>query len=471
MPVFAQPQTSSLWGVNGEKWDKTRIADYTNAGYRKGREPIPAFPVSVNIKTLGAKGDGVSDDRPFIQKAIRQCAPNGTVFLPKGIYVLNDSLQIGKSGICLRGESRDGTVLFFKRGLEELYPKYNGSQSSWSWEGAMLLFTGNISEVGIENLTVRFPDSIYVGHNWHERGYNGIGFAAGVKDAWLRNITLLNADLGIYLRDAQQVSCLNFKLAFLGVRETQTIPTGGEKGQSVSGHHGVNCYASYNLFHNFEFTRNYFHHLSVEPPAAPGRASYNVFSQGKLPDARFDHHTSSLRRTDHNLWTDIDAGEGSDIYNSSGATAPPRVFLNETFWNIQGKKSTGSDPDVSSENNNFIAVGRENLRTAPPLGKNPFVERIPNDAISPRNLYWAQMKLLHGIDPSIVDSLSVTALAHRKPDRGGERGYYRYTLFRDRSPLILKHPDDIEKRTEAFDLTGRLRTLVVPVLAPVLAPE
>ena len=459
-------QYSSIWGTNGEKWDTTRIADYTNAGYKKGRVPIPQFPISVNVKTLGAKGDGKSDDRQYIQAAIRQCAPNGSVYFPKGTYVINDSLIIGKSNISLKGESRDSTILFIKKGLEELYPKYNGSQSSWSWEGAMIMFNGNISNVGIENLTVLFPDSLYEGHNFHERGYNGIGFAAGVTDGWLRNITIINADLGIYLRDAQQVSCLNWKLAFIGVRDTEHIPAGVDgAGESVSGHHGVNCYASHNLFHNFVFTRNYFHHLSVEPPAAPGLASYNVFSCGTLPDARFDHHTNGCEnRCDHNLWTDIDAGIGSDIYNSSGPCAPLRHFLYETFWNIKGQKSTGSDPDPTSKNNNFIAVDRENMRTVPPAGIDPYVERIPTNAvwlgavltktISPANLYWAQMKLLHNVDPSIVDSVAGGTAVLRNAKFSVPDGRAGFAVEQNGLGITLLSPDKRQHAVRVFDLSG-----------------
>jgi hypothetical protein len=410
--IGAQTQNSALWGAAGEKWDKARLPDFTDAGYKKGRVPIPRFPVGVNVKDAGAKGDGKTDDVAAIRKAIAQCPPNSAVYFPNGIYALSDSIRIGKSGVVLRGQSRDGTVLSFRKGLEQLYPRYNGSQSAWSWEGAMLLFTGKITEVGVENLTVQFPDSLYMGHDFHERGYNGIGFESGVDNGWLRYITIVNADLGIYIRASTHISCLHWKLTFKGVRETEKIPTGPETGQSVSGHHGVNCYASHNLFHDFEITRDYFHHLSVEPDGANGvnGARWNVFSQGKLPDGRLDHHNSLFRTCDHNVWTDIDLGVGSDIYNSSGALDPHRVMLSETFWNLKGQKSTGSDPDTSSANSVFVAVDRQNLRTQGPLGHNMYLERIPTAAISPRNIYWAQMKLLYGVDPSITDSTAGSAI-------------------------------------------------------------
>ncbi len=32
---------SKLWGKNGELWDKKRIPDFTNAGYKSGKATIP----------------------------------------------------------------------------------------------------------------------------------------------------------------------------------------------------------------------------------------------------------------------------------------------------------------------------------------------------------------------------------------------------------------------------------------------
>lgn len=45
----------------------------------------PEF-VTLNVKSFGAKGDGVTDDTLFIQAAINACPKNGRVFIPAGTY-------------------------------------------------------------------------------------------------------------------------------------------------------------------------------------------------------------------------------------------------------------------------------------------------------------------------------------------------------------------------------------------------
>ena len=75
-----------------------------------------------NVKSFGAKGDGLTDDRPSIQAAIDKVHRNGggTVFLPKGTYLLK-SVQKEEgirlyllnifSGISLVGEAQNSTVI------------------------------------------------------------------------------------------------------------------------------------------------------------------------------------------------------------------------------------------------------------------------------------------------------------------------------------------------------------------------
>ncbi|MCR5279222.1 MAG: glycoside hydrolase family 28 protein [Lachnospiraceae bacterium] len=43
-------------------------------------------PISISVKEMGAKGDGVSDDTAFIQAAIMACPKGGRVYFPAGTY-------------------------------------------------------------------------------------------------------------------------------------------------------------------------------------------------------------------------------------------------------------------------------------------------------------------------------------------------------------------------------------------------
>ncbi|HLX94352.1 MAG TPA: glycosyl hydrolase family 28-related protein, partial [Verrucomicrobiae bacterium] len=53
--------------------------------------PLPACDTWVNVRDLGAKGDGQTDDTQVLQKAI---AGHRTIYLPSGFYVVRDTLKL-----------------------------------------------------------------------------------------------------------------------------------------------------------------------------------------------------------------------------------------------------------------------------------------------------------------------------------------------------------------------------------------
>lgn len=90
-----------------------------------------------DVKSLGAKADGVSDDTYYIQTAIDCCAEGGRVVLPEGVYLVRPIVL--KSGVTL--EIKKNAVLLGDT-REESYPfvparKYvNGKEEVLaSWEG------------------------------------------------------------------------------------------------------------------------------------------------------------------------------------------------------------------------------------------------------------------------------------------------------------------------------------------------
>src|SRR5882724_1246755 len=347
----AQYIYSGLWGRNGEKWDKARIPDFTTSGYREGKKAIPNYPVSIDVRSAGAAGDGITDDTRAIRKAIRACGKNGTVFFPAGRYLITDSIQVGKGGICLRGAGRDKTILLIGKGLEQLYPLYgitNAKQTKWSWSGAMILFTGDIADAGIEELEVQFPDSLWAGHDFHERAYNAIGFGDLAHDGWIRNVTLTGCDVGIWIESsAHHITAENWLLDF-GPNRRQ---------QSVSGHHGVNIYGGYNLLQDFEIRGKFLHDLSVESASS----THNVFHNGKGADLCIDHHNHDQR---NNLFTNLDAGIGSRPYFSGGNSSPRGISFNETFWNIRASRKMPycdqyNDTQGRSLNNVCVGIGTD----------------------------------------------------------------------------------------------------------------
>lgn len=66
---------------------------------------------SIPGTNIVAKGDGIQDDSPAIQAALKLCPPNQVVFLPAGTYRCAQCLAISRSGVTLRGEGMGKTTL------------------------------------------------------------------------------------------------------------------------------------------------------------------------------------------------------------------------------------------------------------------------------------------------------------------------------------------------------------------------
>ena len=378
---------SAIWGKNGESWDKSRIPDFTDAGYKKGKIAIPKFPPGVNVNDFGAKGDGVTDNTEAFKRAIKACKKNTALLIPAGVYMIADTICINKSGIAIRGSGKDKTTIFIKNGLEQLYPKYNKlgyhNQTPWSWGGSMISFTGNISDIGIENLSIRFPDSLYAGHNFHERAYNAIGFSNGAHDGWVRNVDIIGADVGIWIeKSANHITA-----------EDWTLQMGPERAaQDLSGHHGVNIYGGHNLLQYFEIRAIYQHDLSVESDSSV----YNIFRCGKGKDLCIDHHNHQQSK---NLFTYLDAGIGSRIYKSGGNEGPLGISHNEVFWNIRSQLPLQYSDQFDAKNgrsHDDVEVGINTKRPSE-LGIHDgnWFETISPEDLYPADLYLAQLKYHH----------------------------------------------------------------------------
>jgi hypothetical protein len=68
-------------------------ADLT-ASHRLGAWPSFESPNLVNVKDHGAQGDADTDDTAAFRKAIRAAGPGGIVFVPKGQYVVRNTLDL-----------------------------------------------------------------------------------------------------------------------------------------------------------------------------------------------------------------------------------------------------------------------------------------------------------------------------------------------------------------------------------------
>jgi hypothetical protein len=171
----AQAELSALWGERGERWTpQSRLPDFSQAGYRRGRTP-PTVPVSVNVRSYGAIGDGVHDDSNAFLRAI-DAASAGAVFIPAGRYRITRQLMIRKSGVVIRGAGRDVTTLYFPNSLTQMVGpgEDHAPIDSWSWSGGVIGFRGDntrgiVSEVigysrrGDRTLTLASTSNVEVG--------------------------------------------------------------------------------------------------------------------------------------------------------------------------------------------------------------------------------------------------------------------------------------------------------------------
>ncbi|MBC8039716.1 MAG: hypothetical protein H7Y06_04170 [Opitutaceae bacterium] len=134
-------QTSqSLWDAYRKDPDRhPTIPNNSYAGVFRGERPIPAAPVITNVRTLGAKGDGKSDDTAVFKAAIKETADKGgAVLIPAGTYVLSSHLVL-PSRVVLRGEGPDKTILKFTKSLNgSVGSTLEGQSSAWSWTGGVI---------------------------------------------------------------------------------------------------------------------------------------------------------------------------------------------------------------------------------------------------------------------------------------------------------------------------------------------
>jgi hypothetical protein len=122
--------------------------------------PDPTKGRTINVQDFGADpADNGKDDRPFIQQAIDAARAGDEVYIPDGVYELygldpvnRDTQLLLKSGIHLRGESRENTIL-----LSDLAnrpgSKDNGASSAGGSDASVIHAKRSVN-ILISNLTI-----------------------------------------------------------------------------------------------------------------------------------------------------------------------------------------------------------------------------------------------------------------------------------------------------------------------------
>jgi parallel beta-helix repeat protein len=226
---------------------------------------------NLNARDFGAVGDGKTDDRAALQKAIDKCAETGCqLLIPDGVYMLSvtpfgsryrgiASLQL-KSNVQLKGQSRDRTIL---RTQAHAYGK-GALYRAISSDDRGVLKNASISNLTIDgDLANQTPDSqacnilLYVSEDLTISGIKSINAngqaiqVAGTTTAALKNIVIADnivdnaSHIGIQVAQFDGIKILNNQVSNT---PNNSIDIYGDDGTTTS--HGSNFLISGNHVSN-----------------------------------------------------------------------------------------------------------------------------------------------------------------------------------------------------------------------------
>ncbi len=194
-----------------------------------GFEPhfvMPANAGMVNIRDLGAVGDGVTDDTEAFRKAFEMDQPRA-IYIPNGTYLINQQIRYGvndtkKKKVCVMGESRSGTIIKLaddspgfgdpKKPLAFIHarhPRQQGEQNMHNYfyhltieigrgnPGAIALNYHSNNTGAVKDVTIRTSDPI------QHPGHIGLGLLDwNTGPANARYVTVEGFDTGIAIEQA-----------------------------------------------------------------------------------------------------------------------------------------------------------------------------------------------------------------------------------------------------------------------------
>jgi hypothetical protein len=132
----------------------------------------------VNLRDLGAKGDGLSDDTAAFEAALKQAAPGGTLLLPPGTYAITKTLDL-PDDIVVQGAGMHQTII-----ANQQFP----STETRTLTEARTAFAGRdllrgMSRFGLRDLTLRFMPA------------NGSALCVGKDPLWSEDASLYRVRL------------------------------------------------------------------------------------------------------------------------------------------------------------------------------------------------------------------------------------------------------------------------------------
>jgi hypothetical protein len=205
------------------------------------------------------------------------------------------------------------------------------------WQPVVKTIDPSVTESGIESLGFEFPPTPYGGH-FKELGQNPLAFN-GVIHCWARDLEFVNADSGIF---AGSTFCTFRRVTLRSERPVDS--------KDYTGHHGIYLGGDDNVYAEFDHQVKFYHDLSLSHCAG------NVLENGRGLDLSLDHHK---RAPYANLYTNLDAGEGTRLWMSGGGDALGKHCAGlGTFWNIRAERAIPAPPERFDPGSlNIVGVG------------------------------------------------------------------------------------------------------------------
>jgi len=269
-----------------------------------------------------------------------------------------------------------------------------------AWSPTLSGFIPEVTDVGLEGLTFEFPAQPYAGH-FKELGFNPVQIGSSAMHCWLHDILIRNADSGPFIN--------GWFCTADGIR-LEADPH-RRSADGMTGHHGITFEGNDCLCTNFDVDTPFIHDLSVQ--SAVGC----VFSKGKGRNLNFDHHRWAPYE---NLYTEIDAGDGTRLFESSGFPIQgAHTAAGATFWNIHTRRMVNWPQDFGPPEINFVAV-RINAPSERSLNGRWFEPYTPGD-IQPPNIYVAMAQRQHPLEkPATIAATPAAPEQHWKTWDGRE---------------------------------------------------
>ncbi|KAL4441064.1 hypothetical protein ABPG77_010495 [Micractinium sp. CCAP 211/92] len=171
------------------------------------------------------------------------------------------------------------------------------------WRATVHLDAPSLQNSGIESLAIRFKHTLAPEH-FADRGYNGLQFSH-VSNCWARNVTILNADNGLFVTWTDRST-------FRGITVGMTSPRLNPAHLNAwNGHHAISVTSSHaNLVASYRLPFRYIHDITLA-----SAASLNVIADGAGIDTNLDMHRAA---SFGNLLTNLNLGLGSRPFQAGG---------------------------------------------------------------------------------------------------------------------------------------------------------